>query len=184
MDPVLLDANSRIDNSLKHLQHDLSTTRAGRANPTLIEDIPVKVYGSQMKLMEVGTIGSPQPTLLTVSVWDASIIKDVEKAILESNIGLTPSVDGTTIRLAIPALTEERRQEYVKLSHQKGEASRVAIRQIRSDVRDLWKAEEAKGEIGEDELGRREKILQDLVDKAIATVDEYVKAKEQDLMQF
>jgi ribosome recycling factor len=137
-----------------------------------------------MKLMEVGTISSPQPTLLTINVWDVSVVKDVEKAILESNIGLTPSVDGSTVRLAIPPLTEERRTEFVKLAHQKGEHTRVEIRQIRGDVRDDWKKEEDSGEIGEDELRRREKILQDLVDKSISTVDEYVKAKEDDLMQF
>jgi ribosome recycling factor len=183
MDPNLIDANTRIDNSLKHLQRELSNIRAGRANPSLIEDMPVMAYGSRMKMMEVGTIAAPQPSLLTITVWDPSVIKDVEKAILESNLGLNPAVDGQTIRLAIPPLTEERRDEFVKVAHQKGEASRVEIRQIRADLRDTWKKAEEAGEIGEDEFHRREKLLQDLVDNSTSTVDEYVKAKEEELKQ-
>lgn len=183
MDPVLVEANQRIDNSLVHLQRELSSIRAGRANPSLIEETPVSVYGTKMKLIEVGTIGAPQPNLLTVSVWDASIVKDVEKSILESNIGLNPSIDGNVIRLPIPALTEERRQEYVKLAHQKGETSRVEIRQIRADIRKGWETEKEGGEIGEDELLRREKLLQQLVDKSVSDVDELVKAKESELKE-
>lgn len=181
MDPVLAEANQRIDNALMHLQKELSSIRAGRANPSLIEEIPVSVYGTKMKLVEVGTIGAPQPNLLTVSVWDASIVKDVEKSILESNIGLNPSIDGSVIRLPIPALTEERRGEYVKLANQKGEGAKVEIRQIRADMRKNWESQ--KVEIGEDEVQRREKILQELIDKSVAIVDEYVKAKEEELRQ-
>jgi ribosome recycling factor len=183
MDPNLSEANTRVDNALKHLQRELATVRAGRANPTLIEEMPVKAYGGIMKLMELGTINAPQPTLLTVQVWDASVLKDIEKAFMESNLGLSASVDGTTIRVPIPSLTEERRHEYIKIAHQKGEACKVEIRQIRSDIRDDWKKEETAGNIGEDELSRREKLLQDLIDGASATVDEYVKAKEADLSQ-
>lgn len=183
MDPVLTEVNQEVDNALQHLQRELSSIRAGRANPSLIEDIPVFVYGTRMKLMEVGTIGAPQPALLTIQVWDASLIRDVEKAILESNIGLTPAVDGTTIRLNLPPLTEERREEFVKLTLQKGEACKVKVRQVRHDHRSKWDLEKKSGTISEDELFRREKLLQDLIDKSISTVDEYVKAKEEDLRQ-
>jgi ribosome recycling factor len=183
MDPNLTDANTRIDNSLKHLQRELSNIRAGRANPSLIEEIPVMAYGSRMKMMEVGTIAAPQPSLLTITAWDPSVVKDIEKAIMESNLGLNPAVDGQTIRLAIPPLTEERRDEFVKVAHQKGEASRVEIRQIRADMRDSWKKAEEAGEISEDEFHRREKLLQDMVDKSTSAVDEYVKAKEEELKQ-
>ncbi len=183
MDPNLTEANTRIDNALKHLQRELSNIRAGRANPSLVEDVPVMAYGARMKMMEVGTISAPQPSLLTITVWDPAVIKDVEKAILEANLGLNPSIDGQTVRLPIPQLTEERREEFVKLAHQKGEAARVDIRQIRADFRDNWKKEEEKGEIGEDELHRRDKLLQDLIDKSVSTVDEYIKAKEDELMQ-
>jgi ribosome recycling factor len=183
MDPHLVEPSEKIDNALLHLQRELASIRAGRANPTLIEELPVNVYGSRMKLMEVGTINAPQPTLLTVQVWDASIIKDVEKAIMESNLGINPAVDGTTIRLPIPPLSEERREEFAKLAHQKGEVCRIAIRQIRNDQRSAWGLEEEKGEIGEDELERREKLLQDIVDRAVLKVDEFVKAKVEELRQ-
>lgn len=183
MDSVLTEVNQEVDNALQHLQKELSSIRAGRANPSLIEELPVFVYGTRMKLMEVGTIGVPQPSLLTIQVWDISIIRDVEKAILESNIGLNPAVDGTTIRLNLPPLTEERRDEFVKLTLQKGEAAKVKVRQVRQDFRSKWDAEKKSGVLSEDELFRREKLLQDLIDKSISTIDEYVKAKEQDLKQ-
>lgn len=183
MDPVLIDANTKIDNALKHLQRELATIRAGRAHPSLVEEIPVIAYGTRMKLMEVGTISTPQPSLLTISVWDPSVIKDIEKAIMEANLGLNPAVDGQTIRLSIPPLTEERREEFVKVAHQKGETAKVEIRRIRAEERDKWVSEQKKGEIGEDELQRREKILQSLIDSSVSTVDEYVKAKVEDLRQ-
>lgn len=183
MEPFLAEANTRIQTALEHLKKELAAIRAGRANPTLIEDIPVAVYGSRMKLLEVGTIATPQPSLLTVQIWDASIVKDVEKAILEANIGLNPAVDGQVIRLPIPPLTEERRQEFVKLAHQKGEEARVSIRQIRADERSSWDKQKEAGEIGEDELFRREKILQELVEKAVTNVEELVKGKEEELRQ-
>lgn len=183
MDPHLIEANEKIDQALLHLQRELSSIRAGRANPTLIEDMPVTAYGSRMKLVELGTISAPQPSLLTISVWDPSIIRDVEKAIMESNLGINPAVDGVTIRLPIPPLSEERREEFVKLSHQKGEVCRISLRQIRNDQRSAWGKELDRGEIGEDELDRREKLLQDLVDRSVLKVDELVKAKEEELRQ-
>lgn len=183
MDPVLQEPNQKIDNALIHLKRELSTIRAGRANPTLIENIPVNVYGSQMKLVELGTISAPQPSLLTVQVWDATIVSDVEKAILEANLGLNPSNDGSLIRLPIPPLTEERRQEFIKLAHQKGEAAKVEIRRVRAEERDKWSKAKELGEYGEDELDRREKLLQMLIDKSAAAVDELVDEKEQELKQ-
>lgn len=183
MDPDLQEANSKIQETLLHLQRELSAIRAGRANPTLLEELPVTAYGARMKLMEVGTISAPQPTLLTIQVWDASVVKDVEKAILESNLGLNPAVDGTTVRVPIPPLTEERREEFVKLAHQKGENAKVSIRQIRQDQRSDWQEDKESGSIGEDEFNRLEKLLQDLVDRSSSKVDELVKTKEADLMQ-
>src|SRR5258708_4231515 len=138
MDPNLAEADQKINNTLTHLQHELSSIRAGRANPSLLEDIPVVAYGGKMKMMEVGTIGAPQPSLLTVQVWDASIVKDVEKAIMEAGLGLNPSSEGNVVRVPIPSLTEERREEFVKLAHQKGEAAKVALRQIRQEQRGEW----------------------------------------------
>ncbi len=183
MDPVLNEASEKITNTLEHLKKELASIRAGRANPTLIEDIHVTVYGSKLKLMEVGTIAAPQPSLLQIQVWDATIIKDVEKAIMEANIGLNPAIDGTTIRLPIPPLSEERRQEFVKMAHTKGESTRIELRQLRSKQREDWDKQKESGEIGEDELFRREKLLQELIDKSVNEVDIAVKAKEEELMQ-
>src|SRR5579884_2992578 len=166
MDPVLQEANQKIDATLIHFQRELSSIRAGRANPSLLEDIPVNAYGSKMKMMEVGTISAHQPSLLTIQIWDATIVHDVLKALQEANLGLNPSTEGNVIRLPIPPLSEERREEFIKLAHQKAEAAKIAIRQIRGDERDKWKKSEEAGEFGEDELDRREKLLQDLIDKS------------------
>ena len=183
MDPVLQEANQKIDATLIHFQRELSSIRAGRANPSLLEDIPVNAYGSKMKMMEVGTISAPQPSLLTIQIWDATIVHDVLKALQEANLGLNPSTEGNVIRLPIPPLSEERREEFIKLAHQKAEAAKIAIRQIRGDERDKWKKSEEAGEFGEDELDRREKLLQDLIDKSTLVVEEKVKEKETELKE-
>ncbi len=183
MDPSLADADQKIQHALDYLRRELSGIRAGRANPALLEEIPVMAYGGRMKMVEVGTISAPQPTLLTVTVWDGSVIKDVEKAIREANLGLNPAVDGTTIRVPIPPLTEERRTEFVKIARTKGEDCKVEIRKVRQDQRSDWDQDEDDGNIGEDEHARLNKLLQDLVDKMTAMVDEMVKQKEHELMQ-
>lgn len=183
MDPTIADADQKIQSALDYLRKELSGIRAGRANPQLLEEIPVMAYGSRMKMMEVGTIAAPQPTLLTVTVWDGSVIKDVEKAIREANLGLNPAVDGTTIRVPIPPLTEERRLEFGKIARAKGEECKVEIRKIRQDQRSDWQKDEESGAIGEDEHARLQKLLQDLVDKTTSMVDEMVKQKETELMQ-
>ncbi len=183
MDNVLIEANNRIQQALEHLKKDLSTIRAGRANPTLIEEVPVNVYGSRMKLVELGTISAPQPSLLTVQIWDASVVQDVLKSLQEANLGLNPSVEGQTIRLPIPPLTAERREEFIKLAHQKMEGARIEIRQIRQDVREEWKKAEDDKEFGEDEFERRSKLLQELIDKSSGQIDELGKAKEEELSQ-
>lgn len=183
MDPILSEAQQKITNAIDHLQRELASIRAGRANPSLVEEVPVSAYGAKMKLMEVGTISAPQPSLLTVQVWDPAIVEGVRKSILEANLGLNPSVDGNIIRLPIPPLTQERREEFVKLAHQKAESCRVEIRQIRMDQRESWQQQKENGEISEDEWHRRDKILQDLVDKSIAKVNKLVKDKEEELIQ-
>lgn len=183
MDPSLNELNTKIQTTLDHLKRELATIRAGRANPSLVEEITVNAYGGRMKMLEVGTITAPQPSLLTIQVWDASIVKDVEKAIMEAKLGITPSTEGNTVRLPIPPLTEERRDEFSKLAHNKGEETRVAIRQLRQDVREMWQMEKEEGEISEDEFFRREKLLQETVDKANASVDDLVKIKVEELHQ-
>lgn len=183
MDPILEEANTRIQSAIDHFKQEISGIRAGRANPALIENVPVEVYGSRMKLVEVGNISAPQPSLLTVQVWDASILDKVIKSIQEANLGLNPSNEGTLIRLPIPPLTQERREEFIKLLHQKMEAVKVEIRQIRQDIRNDWKKQTEAGEFGEDEFIRREKLLQELIDKKIVEVEQLGKDKQEELTQ-
>lgn len=183
MDPVLQEANTKIQKALEHLKVGLSSIRAGRANPTLVEEIPVDVYGSRMKLVELGTISAPQSSLLTVQVWDASIVQDILKALQEANLGLNPSAEGQVIRLPIPPLTAERREEFIKLAHQKMEQARIEIRQIRQEIRSGWAKEQESGEFGEDEFDRRSKLLQELIDKAAEQIEEMGEKKEGELSQ-
>ncbi|OGE31424.1 ribosome recycling factor [Candidatus Daviesbacteria bacterium RIFCSPHIGHO2_02_FULL_36_13] len=183
MDPVLTAANEKIDAALHHFKVEIAGIRAGRANPALIENIPVEAYGGRMKLMEVGNISAPQPTLLTVQLWDASILQTVLKAIQDANLGLNPSNDGSLIRLPIPSLTAERREEFIKILHTKMEDGKVAIRNIRQEFRNEWKKDSDNGIISEDEFGRREKLLQVMIDKKIIEIDELGKAKTEELTQ-
>ncbi|MBI2017664.1 ribosome recycling factor [Candidatus Daviesbacteria bacterium] len=183
MDPVLSEPNKKIEDALHHFKMELAGIRAGRANPGMIENIPVEAYGGIMKLIEVGNISVPQPSLLTVQVWDASVLQNVIKAIQEANLGLNPSNEGTLIRLPIPPLTAERREEFIKILQHKMEDTKVSIRQIRQDFRNEWKKQSDDGKFGEDEFFRREKLLQELVDKKIAEVESLGKTKEEELVQ-
>ncbi len=183
MDPFLQPVTEKLDSALHHLKMELSGIRAGRANPALVENVLVEAYGGKMKLNEVGNISAPQPSLLTVQVWDASILQNVIKAIQEANLGLNPSNEGALIRLPIPQLTAERREEFIKLLHQKLEEARVSIRGVRQEFRNAWKKESDAGNYGEDEFFRREKLLQEIVDKKMLEVENLGKTKEQELTE-
>lgn len=183
MDPNLTQPNENLESTLHHFKVEIAGIRAGRANPALIENIPIEAYGGKMKLLEIGNISAPQPSLLTVQLWDASILQSVLKGIQDSNLGLNASNDGSLIRLPIPPLTAERREEFIKILHQKMEDAKVAIRQVRQDFRNGWKKDSEDGKISEDEFNRREKLLQDLIDKKIVEVDDLGKAKEEELIQ-
>lgn len=175
------DANTRVTNALSHLKSELSGIRAGRANPQLIENIPVDAYGTKMKLQEIASINTPAPTMLMVQVWDAGLAPAVLKALQEARLGLNPASDGQTIRLPIPPLTEDRRAEFIKLAHQKMEQCRIELRQIRQDIREELEQKQEAGDFGEDELDRHNRTLQDLLDKAQAQVEELGKHKESEL---
>lgn len=183
MDPVLTQVNQKIEAAIDHLKRELASVKAGRANPSLIEELPVTAYGTRMKLMEVGTISAPQPTLLTIQVWDINAVTDVVKAIQEANLGLNPAAEGNIIRLPIPPLTEERREEFIKVVHSKMEEAKIEIRQIRQEMREDWQSSQEAGEFGEDEFDRRSKLLQNLVDKTGEEIEALGKAKEEELMQ-
>ena len=181
MDPVLEESSQKIEAAIKHLRMELVGIRAGRANPSLVENVSVKAYGGMMKLNEVGTIAAPQPQLLTIQVWDPTLVAGTVSAIQAANLGLNPSNDGQLIRLPIPPLTEQRRQEFIKILHTKLEAAKVEFRQIRQDIRQGWEHEKQVGTISEDELFRREKILQELIDKKSLDIDEMGKMKTEEL---
>ncbi len=181
MDPVLTQPSEKIENSLHHFKMDIAGIRVGRANPALLDNVTVEAYGSRMKLSEVGNISAPQPSLLTISVWDASILQNVIKGIQEANLGLNPSNEGTLIRLPIPQLTAERREEFIKILHTKMEEVKVVIRGVRQDFRNEWKKASDDGIIGEDEFFRREKLLQELIDKKIEEVETIGKSKTGEL---
>ncbi|MFO3705328.1 ribosome recycling factor [Xanthomonas codiaei] len=176
------DAQTRMTKSIDALRHSLTTIRTGRASPALLDGIKVKAYGADTPLNQVASISVSEGRSLVISLFDKNMIKDVEKAIYASDLGLTPTVVGTVIRLNLPPLTEERRKELSKAVHGEGEDTKVAIRNIRRDanqqVKDLLKDKAAT----EDEARSAEDDIQKLTDKAIKDVDEVVKGKEQELM--
>jgi ribosome recycling factor len=168
--------------AVESLKHDLSGLRTGRANTALLEPITVEVYGSHMPITQVATLSAPEPRMLTVQVWDKSNVTPVEKAIRSAGLGLNPINDGTTLRLPIPDLTEERRKELAKLSHSYAEKARVAIRNVRRDGMDNLKADENKKEISEDDRKRGEAEVQKLTDEIIKEADAIAAQKEQEIL--
>ena len=157
--------------------------RTGRASSSLLEPVTVEAYGSQLPITQVGTISVPEPRLIIVQVWDKSMVKSVEKAIREANLGLNPQSDGQTIRVPLPDLTRERRQELAKVAHRYSESARVAVRNIRRDGMDMLKRMEKDGDMSEDELHGWSDKVQALTDGHIRKIDENLAAKEQEIMQ-
>lgn len=183
IDELLADAGERMAKSVDSMRHEFGSVRTGRATPALLDRIFVDYYGAVTPLKQLATISAPEPRLLTVQPYDKSSIKAIERAILESDVGLTPSNDGNLIRLSIPELTEERRRQLVKVVRQIAEEGRVAIRNIRRDVmHDLRELKDA-GEAGSDDEHRAEVELQKLTDARIAELDELLKHKEEDILE-
>lgn len=182
-DELLLGGDERMDGAVDALKRDLTGVRTGRAHPSLIESLAVDYYGAHTPLKQLGTINAPEPRLLTIQVWDRSAIKAIEKAIQSSDLGLNPAIDGQLIRLPIPALTEQRRKELVKLVHGKAEEARVAVRNVRRHVNDALRKAEKDGDVSQDELKRHEDELQKLTDAHIGTIDNEAKRKETELLE-
>lgn len=180
---LLKESESRMRSAISVLEHDLSGIRTGRAHPGLVEKIHVEYYGSDTPLMQLASISVPEPRSLLIKPFDKSTLKAVEKAILASDLGLTPNNDGQAIRLNLPALTEERRRDLVKLVHHRLEEARVAMRNVRRDsMKDLKEFENEKM-VSEDERKRGEEDLQKMVDKLVAEIDAIGKRKEQEIME-
>jgi ribosome recycling factor len=177
------DLNRRMHGAVDVLKHDLGGLRTGRASISLIEPITVEVYGSHMPINQVATISVPEPRMLSVQVWDRSNVGAVEKAIRSSGIGLNPITEGQTLRLPIPDLTEERRKELAKMTHQYAEKARIAVRNVRRDGMDNLKTDEKKHEISEDERKRLETEVQKMTDETIKEIDAAMAAKEKEILQ-
>jgi ribosome recycling factor len=173
----------KMEKAIQVLKKDLASMRAGRATPALLEKVTVSYYGSEMPVNQLANISAPEPRLLVVQPWDKSALAEIERAILKSELGLTPTNDGNVIRITIPALTEERRAELVKVVKKTGEESKVAIRNIRRDANEEIKKLGKNGEISEDDVRRGQDEIQKLTDRYIREVDEVIAAKEKEIME-
>ena len=172
----------RMAGSVESLKGDLAGLRTGRASTSLLDPVTVEVYGAQMPLNQVATVSAPEPRMLSVQVWDKSNVGPCDKAIRSAGLGLNPIVDGTTLRLPIPDLTEERRKELAKLAGKYAEDARIAARNVRRDGMDSLKVDEKKGLFGEDERKKLETEVQKLTDKTIGEIDAAASAKEKEIL--
>jgi len=185
MDDVVTQMLQKMQKALQVLQEDLSTVRTGRAMPSLVENVVVNVYGGTQKLRikELATISASDPQTLVLNPFDASIAGEIQKGIMEANIGLTPSSDGNIIRISIPTLSEERRRDLIKLMKQKLENGRIIIRQIRQDARNIVRKKHNDKEISEEQMYRIDQDIQKITDEIMIPVDEMGNKKEAELMQ-
>ncbi len=177
------NAETKMEKTIAALQTDLAAIRAGRANPAILDKVSVEYYGVPTPVQQVGTISVPEARTIIIQPWDASILGDIEKAILKSDVGITPNNDGKTIRLNFPPLTEERRKELVKGISKRGEEAKVAVRNIRRDSIEGFKKQKKDGEITEDDLKNLETQIQKLTDKYVAKVEEIIKDKEKEILE-
>ncbi len=174
---------TKMDKAISFLNEEYDTVRAGRANPAVLQKVMVEYYGVATPLQQVATISVPEPRILSIAPWDASLVKEIEKALLKSEVGITPVTDGKTIRLAFPPPTEERRKELVKTVTKKAEDARVVIRGIRRDALEFYKKQQKASEITEDDLKGIEKDIQDLTDTYVKKIDEIAKNKEKEILE-
>ena len=182
LNTILKEVEEKMSKSVENTKERFSHTRAGRANVSMLDGVTVEAYGAPTPLNQVGTISAPEARLLVIDPWDKSLIKTIEKTILQANLGFNPSNDGNIIRLVVPELTEERRKEYVKMVKKEAEEGKVAIRNIRKDVNNKLRKLEKDSEITEDELKSSEEKVQKTTDKFIAQVDDALNKKEKELL--
>ena len=180
---IMFEAEAGMEKGVEYMLHEFAAVRTGKASPALVENVDVSAYGTSMKLKQLALISTPEPRLLLIQPFDGSITKDIEKALKESKIGITPAVDGKLIRLPIPELSEERRKELVKTVRHMAEEARVRIRSCRRSGIDEIKRIEKAGEITEDERHDLEEEIQKLTDKYVKEIDAHVESKEMDIMK-
>lgn len=177
------DFESKIQKAIAHFIEDLATVRAGRASASVLEKIMVDYYGTPTPVTQVGNVNSPDPRSLVIQPWDQNLVKEIEKAIQKSDLGINPTNDGKVIRLAFPPLTEERRKELVKAVSKKTEDAKIAVRNVRRDAMDALKKQKKDGELTEDDLKDMEKDFQKVVDKAIKEIDDISVKKDKEIME-
>jgi len=177
------DLTRRMDGAMETLRREFAGLRTGRANPALLEPVRVEAYGSEVPITQVGTIGAPEPRMITVQVWDRSLVGAVERAIRDAGLGLNPASDGQLVRVPIPQLTAERRTELAKAAGRYAEGARVAVRGVRRDGMDQIKANEKKHLVGEDDLKHWSDEVQKLTDQYIKRIDESFADKEKEIRQ-
>lgn len=183
MNDVIKKTREEMERAVVGLKREFSKIRTGRANAALLDEVRVDYYGTPTPLNQVGTISVPEPRLITVQPWERNLIPAIEKAILKADLGLNPSSDGILVRIPIPALTEERRKEIVKMCKRHGEDHKITVRNVRRDANDALKKLEKNKEITEDALKHGEKEVQDLTDRMVKQIDEIVHAKEKDILE-
>jgi ribosome recycling factor len=183
IEDLVQDASRRMDKSVEAAQAEFATLRTGRASPALLDRVQIDYYGQQTPLKQLATIGAPEPRMLTIQPFDPNSVSTIERAIQESDLGLTPSNDGKLIRLPIPQLTEERRKELVKVVRNMAEEGRVAVRNVRRDAIHHLKELVDNGEVGSDEEHRAEDRVQKLTDEHVHEIDELLKRKEAEIME-
>lgn len=182
MKEVIKKCEEKMTKTCENLDGEFSNIRAGRANPNLLNRIMVEYYGTPTPMQQVGNISVPEPRIIQINPWEKSLLKAIEKAILASDLGITPTNDGTSIRLVFPELTEERRKELVKDIKKKGEAAKVAVRNVRRDANDALKKMEKSTDITEDERKEGEEKIQKMTDKYVAKIDKSVENKSKEIM--
>lgn len=180
---ALTQAETKMDKSIANLKRELGTIRAGRANAQLLDTVMVDYYGKMTPINQVGNVAIPEPRLLTITLWDPSMLKAVEKAIQKSELGINPTNDGKIIRLAFPEVTGEKRKELVKVAKKKAEEAKVAVRSARREANDILKKEKKASTITEDDYDVVEKEIQDLTDKMIKQIDAITQAKEKEITE-
>ena len=175
--------NEKMNNAIMHLEKEFQSLRTSRANPLMLENISVEAYGAKTPINQLGNISAPDPSTLTIQVWDNNLIKNVENAILESNLGLNPQSDGPIIRLPIPKLSEERRQELTKIASQYAENSKVVIRNLRRDFIDIKKNDKKNSEISEDELKKFINDAQKSTDNSVESIEKLLESKRNEILK-
>lgn len=184
LDDIYQDARESMGKTITALNNDLSRVRTGRANLSLLDGIRVDYYGTPTPVNQMASLSVPESRLITIQPWDVSVIKEIEKAILKSDLGLTPSNDGKIIRLAIPPLTEERRKQLAKSVHKICEDHKIAIRNIRRDANELLKSLKKDGDIAEDEAFKGQDQVQKITDEFVKQIDDIFKEKEKEILEF